>query len=74
MATHIKEGRATDGELQSLWQPLLRDFEWHIQAGLGGWRFLRCIAQGELECRSVGWGIAFVQLGGVLHSVPREPF
>ena len=58
VATFLKESGAVPAAvLDSLWGPILEDFQRLATDGVGGWRFLLLFAKGDMEQRSVSWGL-----------------
>ena len=55
--SYIKERRPTDEELESMWNPILLDFEDLAHRGVGPWRFVLLYVKSDLEVRSVVWGL-----------------
>ena len=63
IASYIKEGGVSTAlspvQQGQLWTPILQDFERMLAEPIGGWRFLVVFfCKGDLEQRSVGWGLA----------------
>ena len=57
IASFIKNRALTHAETVSLWQPILRDFADLAARGVGNYRFVLLFAKGDLEARSVTWGL-----------------
>ena len=68
VATFIKQGMLSSEQEQSLWNPILAEFTRLAQEGVGGWRFVLLFAKGDMENRSVTWGLKSYNAAGEMCS------
>ena len=53
----IKEGHPSPGDLAAFWDPIMADFNELAVTGMGRWKLFILLAKGDMEQRSVGWGL-----------------